>query len=185
AQSGALESLRRQSELLHPGGHDVGGAVLLPRELGERVQIAPQLDQVRGGRLDGARDGLLDRHDLSSLRRSRGRPGRVRDAEAQPRRARWAAWASRLPQVTEQNLRDLLRDRSTTRPSQSAAAQTPSRLISSSRITSIIAIAVSTRTRSCSGRSSSIAWTCQSDSPCRTSRGTACCSERISLTRRA
>ena len=68
------------------------------------------------------------------------------------------------------------------RPSQVSSAQTPSRDSSSARITSIIAIAVSTVIRVVSGAVWSTAWRCQSQSPCRTSWGTAFALPSISLT---
>ena len=69
----------------------------------------------------------------------------------------------RLPHAVLQKRRERLRDRSSTTPSQSSSAHTPSRDISSARITSIIAIAVSTVIRVTSGASDGTACTCQSN----------------------
>ena len=73
-------------------------------------------------------------------------------------------------------------DRSSTTPSQVVGAD-GQRYISSARITSIMAIADSTRTRVSSGACWSMAWMCQSKSSCRVSWGTARASLSISLTR--
>ena len=71
--------------------------------------------------------------------------------QAQARRARYAATATRFPHVVLQNRRERLRERSSTIPSHVSSAQIASRDSSSARMRSTIAMAVSTATRTGNG----------------------------------
>ena len=57
-EPGALEAVVGDAQLVHPRGDHVGGALLVPGQLGARVQVTPQLDEIGRHDLDRAGDGV-------------------------------------------------------------------------------------------------------------------------------
>ena len=133
-------------------------------DVGGRAVHAAGADRGDHRRVDrGQRAADGDRGDRGSgdAGGARDRGGGVQAAGAarlsSACRSRNAIMFIRLPQRTLQKRLDPLRDRSTKSPSQSSASQTRRRRCSPERITSISAIAISTRMRSARGASGAVA----------------------------